>query len=506
MPRRVLAFALGLVLVLAITGVAARSRSREPRLPDVIMIAIDTLRSDHLHCYGNDWIRTPNLDALARDGVRFSRCFATAPWTLPSFASIFTGLTPGHHGAVGGAREVLDDSRTTLAERLAAAGYRTYGYATVKWLTPPFGMARGFNFELPLATPAGLEGGPLVTALGRATFDLPRDKPLFTFLHYFDAHAPYAPPPPFARMYYHGDERAPGAPVLDFLRSPANAAPNRSSGMYDWLAGVTDLEFPAREYAAAVSYTDDHVGRIVAELKRSGRYDDALIIVVADHGEHLGEHDLWFTHALPYQEALHVPLIVKLPRGHAAGRLVETPVSTLDILPTVLDWLGLPAASPCDGRSLQGLVEGRDRGGPSLLVAEQGSEPDDLSKSLIDWPWKLNVFRSRAGDRYELYDLGRDPGERHDLAAQRPSELARLSARLWTVFEEQHPLGFGAASGPADLDAAAQRQLRSLGYLTGRAAEEPAAPGAPGAASDPRGGRAGPSSRSPSAAPRARAP
>jgi arylsulfatase A-like enzyme len=485
MLRRVLASALGLVLALAVTGVVARERARSPRRPDIVMIAIDTLRSDHLHCFGNDWIRTPNLDALARDGVRFSRCYATAPWTLPSFASIFTGLTPSHHGAVGGGSEVLDDRFTTLAEHLDGAGYRTYGYATVKWLTPPFGLAQGFNFELPVKAPAGLEGGPLVTAQGRATFDLPRDKPLFTFLHYFDAHAPYAPPPPFARMYYQGDERAPGAPVLDFLRSSANAAPNRTSGIYDWLAGVTDLQFPAREYAAGVSYADDHVGRIVAELKRRRRYDDTLIIVVADHGEHLGEHDLWFTHALPYQETLHVPLLVKLPRGHAAGRLVDTPVSTLDLLPTVLDWIGLPAAPQGDGRSLRDLVEGHDRGGPSLLVAEQGSEPEDLSKALIDWPWKLIYFRSPAGDRYELYDLGRDPGEQNDLGAQRPHELARLSARLWTLFEEQHPLGFDAASGPADLDAAAQRQLRSLGYLTGRAAETATEQGAPGSASGP---------------------
>lgn len=491
MQRRVLASALGLILVLAVTGLVARDHAHTERRPDVVMIAIDTLRSDHLHCFGNDWIRTPHLDALARDGVRFTRCYATAPWTLPSFASIFTGLTPSHHGAVGGTREVLDDRFTTLAEHLGRAGYRTYGFASVKWLTRPFGTAQGFNFELPLASPPDLEGGPLVTALARATFDLPRDKPLFTFLHYFDAHAPYAPPPPFTRMYYEGDERAPGAPVLDFLRSPANAAPNRAGGLYDWLAGVTDLRFPAREYAAGVSYTDDHVGRIVAELKRRQRYDDTLIIVVADHGEHLGEHGLWFTHALPYQETLHVPLLVKLPLGRAAGRLIDTPVSTLDILPTLLDWLDLPAAEG-DGRSLRNLVEGRDRGDASLLVAEQGSESDDFSKSLIDWPWKLIYFRSPAGERYELYDLSRDPEERHDLAAQRPADLARLSARLWTLFAEQRPLGFGAASGPADLDAPAQRQLRSLGYVTGRSAPQPSAPPAPGAASGSVSGPARP--------------
>lgn len=481
MLRRVLASALGLTVVLALVGFVARDRAHFARRPDVVMIAIDTLRADHVHSFGNDWIRTPHLDALAGDGVRFTRCYATAPWTLPSFASIFTGLTPSHHGAVGGAREVLDERFTTLAEHLAEAGYRTYGVASVKWLTIPFGTAQGFNFELPLASPPKLEGGPLVTALGKATFDLPRDKPLFTFLHYFDAHAPYAPPPPFARMYYEGDERAPGEPVLDFLRSPANAAPNRDGGMYDWLAGVTDLRFPAREYAAGVSYTDDHVGQIVAELKRRGRYDDTLIIVVADHGEHLGEHDIWFTHTLPYQETLHVPLLVKLPRGRAAGRVVDTPVSTLDIVPTLLDWLDLPAANG-DGRSLRDLVDGRDGGDASLLVAEQGSDANDFSKSLIDWPRKLICFRTPEGERYELYDLSRDPGERHDLAASHPDDVAVLSARLWALFEEQRPLGAAPASGQAELSARARRQLRSLGYVAGSDAPRAPAPTAPGAA------------------------
>jgi arylsulfatase len=492
MLRRVLASALGLILVLALVGFVARDRAYAPHRPDVVMIAIDTLRADHLHCFGNDWIRTPHLDALARDGVRFTRCYATAPWTLPSFASIFTGLTPSHHGAVGGTREVLDDRFTTLAEHLGRAGYRTNGAVSVKWLTLPFGTAQGYNCELPLESPGPLEGGPLVTALGRAMFDLPRDKPLFTFLHYFDAHAPYAPPPPFARMYYEGDERAPGVPVLDFLRSTANAAPNRGGGMYDWLAGVTDLQFPAREYAAGVSYTDDHVGQIVAELKRRGRYDDTLIIVVADHGEHLGEHGLWFTHALPYQETLHVPLLVKLPHGRAAGRLIDAPVSTLDILPTLLDWLDLPAAEEGDGRSLRNLVEGHDRGDASLLVAEQGSEPDNFSKSLIVWPWKTIYFRTPAGERYELYDLGRDPDEQHDLAASHPDDLARLSVRLRALFEEQRPISAAAASGPAELDARARRQLRSLGYVAGSDAPKPSAPRAPGPAPGSAAGPARP--------------
>ena len=467
MLRKLIASVAGLGLLAAALGLFLHARAGRTRCPDVVMIAIDTLRADHVGCLGNDWIATPNIDALAADGVLFTRCFATAPWTLPSFASIFTGLLPSRHGAVGGAHEVLDDRFQTLAECLSDAGYRTYGFASVKWLTPPFGTCQGFNFERPVTAPEGLDGAPLVTALGTATFDLPRDKPLFTFLHYFDVHAPYTPPPPFARRYYAGDERAPGRPVLDFLLSPANAAPNRASGMYDWLAGVTDLDFPAREYAAAVTYEDDHVGRVIAKLKAAGRYDDALIVLVADHGEHLGEHDIWFTHALPYQETLHVPLLIKLPRGEGAGRVVDTPVSTLDLMPTLLGRLGLPAPAG-DGRSLRALLAGEADDGVSLLAAEHGSEPNDLGLALIEWPWKSIHTRTPDGTRRELYNLELDPGEECDLQARCPRQLASMSGRVEEAFEAWRGGGPVQLAKPAAVDAATRRHLRSLGYVVGR--------------------------------------
>lgn len=490
MPRRIVAVALGLVLVLGASVLVRLAGSPGPRRPDVVVIAIDTLRGDHLGCLGSDWVRTPHLDALARDGVLFTRCLATAPWTLPSFASIFTGLTVSHHGVVGGRHEVLHERFVTMAEHLNSAGYRSHGFSSVKWLTSDFGMTQGFGLEPPPPGAAlGAGGAEDATRLGLATFGLPRDRPLFTFLHYFDVHAPYPPPPPFARMYYEGDERAPGTPVKAMLLSDANLAPNKSSGIYDWLEGVTDLEYPRREYGAAVSYVDAIVGRLMAGLKESGRYDDALVMVVADHGEHLGEHDLWFTHTLPYQETLRVPLLVKLPRARHAGRVIDEPVSTLDILPSLLDWLRLPAAAT-DGRSLRSLVAGRDSDGRSLLVAEQGSDPRALCKSLVEWPLKLMLFRDRAGDRYALFDLETDPGETTDLSRDRPADAARLRARLWEVFDPRRALGNTPLARPAIVDAGSRDLLRSLGYVAGHhrsEADGPAIPviGGAGSASSP---------------------
>ncbi len=481
MARRIAVLVLGAGLLLAGALLLRRGDEAGAPLPDVVLIAVDTVRGDHVGCLGNGWIRTPNLDALARDGVAFRNCFATAPWTLPSFASIFTGLLPSHHGAVGGGHDVLDDDFVTLAEHFDRVGYRTYGFATVKWLTPAFGMAQGLNFDIPIAPPEGLGGGAAVTALGIATLDLPRDRPLFTLLHYFDAHAPYAPPPPFARMYYEGNERAPGAPLLTFLLSDANRAPNKADGMYRWLDGVTDPDFPEREYAASVTYVDDQVGQIVKAIKKRDRYEETMIVVVADHGEHLGEHDIWYTHTLPYQETLHVPLIVKLPGGRLAGRVIDEPVSTLDVLPTVLDWADL-SQPVVDGRSLRGLMEGRDPGAGSLLVAEQGSRAHALCKTLIEWPYKLMLTRDRGGDGYALFDLATDPGELQDLSESRPEELSRLRRRLWELFDGNQALGRAELSRPATLDEMTRRDLRSLGYAVGPTASDgPAIPagGAP---------------------------
>ncbi len=469
MIRKIVAAGAGLLLLLAAGLALHESRARTLPKPDVLLIGIDTLRGDHLHCLGNDWIQTPNLDALARDGVLFTSCHATAPWTLPSFASILTGLLPSHHGAVGGEHEVLDGSLTTLAEILGGAGYRTCGISSVKWLTGTFGLAQGFGPGPRVDLPRDLTGGQLVTRLGEAAMDEDDGRPAFTFLHYFDVHAPYAPPPPFQHMYYRGDERGPGAPVLDFLLSDSNAAPNRCSGIYRWLAGVTDLKYPPREYAAGVTCVDDMVGQIVSHLKERGRYDDTLIIVVADHGEHLGEHDFWFTHAQPYEETLHVPLLIKLPRGRRAGTVVREPVSTLDVVPTVLDLLDLPP-QPGDGRSLRGLVDGRWDPRASLIAAEQGADSDRFTKTLTEWPWKLMCFRTPAGERYTLFNLQRDPGELRDVSAQHLDVRTRLEARMWQIFDSQHPLGKGELTGPAPVDAATRQELTALGYVDSGAA------------------------------------
>jgi arylsulfatase A-like enzyme len=455
-----------LLLILLATGVASAQRGATPprKLPHVLMIGIDTLRGDHLACSGNDWIRTPNIDALAADGVLFTRCFSTAPWTLPSFASIFTGLTPYRHGAVGSDYQRLADEHHTLTEFFDVAGYKTHGYVSINYLSEPFGMGQGFNGAAPPGLDPDLDRASRITWLGLETMNLhDMDRPLFMFLHYFDVHAPYTPPEPYAGMYYEGEARGAGEPVLDFLKSDANAARNRDSGMYDWLEGVTDLDFGVKEYAAGVTFVDDHVGQIVADLKRRGLYDDMMIVLVSDHGEHLGEHDLWFTHAEPYQECLHVPLMIKFPEGHFAGTVVDAPVSTMDLMPTMLETVNIRPPD-MDGRSLLPLCAGRSTSVGSLLVAEQGGHPAAFSKTLIDWPWKLFYSRAQDVESYRLFNLNADPDETEDLAEKHAAKARSMQRRMWRVFDPDSPVVERGTPISADIDEETKRRLEALGY------------------------------------------
>lgn len=429
----------------------------------VVMIIIDTLRADHLACYGSPW-QTPAIDGLARDGVLFRRCFATAPITLPSTASIYTGRLPYHHGTVTGDYARLPEAEVTLAERMTEAGYATAGFVSIVFLTERYGLDQGFaRLEL-------LDQGPnhrdadAVTRLGTEYAAAHAGAPFFLLLHYYDVHSPYAPPAPFDRMYYHGDEKAPGEPVLAFLRSAKNRTDKRNDWNYRWLEGVTDLQFGVRQYAAGVSYVDMHVGRVLESLRRAGLYERALIVLCADHGEHLGEHDIWFTHYVPYQEVLHVPLIVKLPGNRQAGLAIDEPVSNLDIAPTILETIGRPAPAGIDGRSLAGVMSGQRSRQPSLVAAEQGNLPTRFSKALVEWPWKLLLFRTGVREVCELYDLGADPAETRDLATTQPAARNRLRTALWKLFDRGKPLVADTRTRPVTVDAETDRQLKALGY------------------------------------------
>ena len=463
--RRFLLMALALILF--VTGCGNDRPESRPRTdPQVIIIGLDTVRGDHLGIAGMEEIRTPNIDALAGDGVYFTRCQATAPWTGPSFASLYTGLLPYRHGFIGGNYAGLDTSLTTVAEIMQAEGYATGGFVAVKWLTEKFGMFQGLKERK--AIYLGREGleAKEVTTQGMRFVGRHADKPFYLFLHYYDAHAPYEPPAPFDRLYYGGNEKAPGELLLDTVLSDRNQIPqaNRESGMYDWLEGVTDWDYPVKQYAAGVSFVDDHVGQVIGNLKKRGLYDDALIVLVSDHGEHMTEHDIYFTHAMPYEEALQVPLIIKWPGGEFAGTRVDDRVSILDVLPTILGVMGREVPAGLDGEDLQGLARDPGSRPDRALVAEHGTHKR-FHKTLTEGDWKLFLTAEEGEITRRLFNLAQNPNETIDLAYEYPDKLEELTRRLWEICDGEDRLVDRAPVGKDKIDAKTREQLRSLGYI-----------------------------------------
>jgi arylsulfatase A-like enzyme len=437
--------------------------------PNLVILALDTFRADHVGTLGSDWVRTPALDRFATEAIVFEDCASTSTWTLPAFASMFTGLLPSEHRTLGGTRSVLPDSMITLAERLRARGFATTAFVAVDYLNQPFGLERGFDDLRSYSD--WLVNGRLRASepeLLRALKD-PPDRPWFLLSHYFDAHDPYEPPDEFDRMYYEGDpSQVPEDPArrIDVIYSDRNRIGQDPRRRYRWLEGIEDLEYPVRQYAGGISYVDNHVGTALDSLRSTGLLDRSIVVVVADHGEHMTEHDVYFTHRLPYAECLQVPLMIRLPEAREGGRRISTPVSLVDVLPTLLELLGLESTDPMSGRSLTGLMQGEQME-PRLLFAEYGADEEGWAKSVWDAHWRYTEIFLDGALTTELFDRQTDPAEETNLASERPDLIAVYAAALDARFGTERRLVQDPDSDPGavDLDPELIERLRALGYV-----------------------------------------
>jgi len=321
-----------LLVALAVAGCDAPAPPRFPRA-NVVLVGIDTLRADHLGCYGYTRPTSPRIDALASESVVFTTAVASAPWTLPSFASILTGLLPSHHRAGEGTLpyvSALDASHDTLGVVLQRAGYQTASFVSNVWVGKDVGLDRGFDVHaFDPAPSATVERA--ITWLSARTAD-----PFFLFVHVFDPYAPYTPPPQHARLFT--------APEYD--------GPFRTAFPTVWENGVpvmtVDRKWSAADRAQIVSlydgeihYADSLVGRLLDKLRALGMIERTIVIIVSDHGEEFFDHGrLGHSHTL-YDELLLVPLVIRFPSASHHGRITRQ-VRSMDIFPTVLDAVGLP--------------------------------------------------------------------------------------------------------------------------------------------------------------------
>jgi len=434
--------------------------------PNVLLVTLDTTRADRLSCYGYEKKTTPNLDALAADAIRFDFAIAQSAVTPVSHASILTGRNPYSHGlrvifAAEGYR--LPRDVPTLATILGDAGWKTGAVLSSFTVSRFFGLDRGFAHWDDGVSAEGsgfqkrAEGAwdwNLAENQRRsdATTDLAiawlreTNAPWCLWVHYWDPHDAVLTPP------------------AEFLRT---RMPTAASSPAEQLLALYDAE---------VEYMDAQFGRLMAHLTETGQLDNTIVVVVADHGEGLGDHD-WWHHRILYQEQIHLPLIVRLPAG-PRGVAQRELVRSIDVLPTILEAAGLAAPQGVEGRSLTEVL--RADAAPRTAYADQLNlfdlnaamlkrRPlDDLLHVAMDRRWKL-IYRPRRPELSELYDLEADPRERENLYASRPEEAQRLLALLDASggFRDE-PFGEGD-------DPEAIRRLKSLGYAGD--ADDPAPPG-----------------------------
>jgi len=401
---------------------------------NIVMIAIDTLRADRLECYGYGRPTSPALAALAEEGVLFENFFAPAIPTDPSFASLFTGLADYGHRIAGviPPRSIPQDA-PWLPDLLAAAGYHTCAIDNLRGHAAFF--ERGFaHYSYPGAASDKEKrvkrNAEKVTKAAAEQLDrLPKDRPFFLFVHYWDPHTPYWPPPPYDGMFYDGDPTDPRHTSMRQVRTGPFVG-------WSWIdEAVTDAAYVCAQYDAEIAYNAEHLGAFFDALKARGLYDDALIVVLSDHGEVLDRHEGYFDHHGLYDENLHVPLIVRLPGGELAGTRVDALTQTLDVPATLLRAAGVEPPEAMEGLDLLALARDPSAPGHRQLYLAEGTW--QVKRGVRTRRWK---FIRAASDTFlhnwhataprELYDLEKDPEEQTNLANVEPLIAAELEGRL----------------------------------------------------------------------------
>jgi len=434
--RGLLGLALGSFLAACDAGSPAPAGSGAGERPSVILISLDTLRADHMGLYGHERDTTPFLDRWARDAMVFEHAYTTAAWTLVAHMTMLTGLFPEQHDVIGSKR-ALSPEIPLLAERLRGAGYRTVGLYSPGWIDKRHGFDRGFEVFLPHEDLAQAD-----RQLRSAMAELEHEKPFFLFVHLFDAHC--GPFQDDSSSIY----PAPEAYEHRFVTPDMKPWPEVPAKDLWWTRGVLgpeDFRTAAALYDGGIREVDDQLGTWFGELGRRGLLDDTLVIVTADHGEALGQRGILDRHGESYQEGLHVPLIVRDPRGRGAGTRVQAPVHLGDLVPTILDAVGLAADERLPGLSLLGpLPETR---------AVYGIK---LPEAFILWGKDKYVLGPQEACLH--FDLERDPGE---LSPERV-DAARFHELRAKILGNAEP--FPRAIPAGDLSEEDAAMLLALGY------------------------------------------
>lgn len=397
--------------------------------PNVVFVTIDTLRADHLGCYGFTQVQTPNIDALAKGSIRFAEAFTAVPITLPSHTAIFTGSYPMATGMHDFSGNKLPPVAMTLARVLRDNGYSTAAFIGAAVLDSRFGLNLGFDtyfdhFDFSRLDETNLDEmerrGDLVMDEALEWLKVNPRQPFLLWVHLYDPHFPYKPPEPYATRYH--------------------------SHLYD----------------GEIAFDDAQVGRLLSFLKSTGIFENSIIVLCGDHGEGLGEHGEKTHGFFVYDSTLHVPVIMKLLG--ITPRVVKTEVSLVDIMPTVLQSLGIPIPKSVQGRSLLDEVMGRTSAGRSYIYSETYLPLLHFKWSQLRG-WQINGLHYIDAPRPELYDTRTDPHEVKNLFNSKKVESHALHDELFTFLRHYTPSAGGGAQAKELTDPALLERLKSLGYV-----------------------------------------
>jgi arylsulfatase A-like enzyme len=454
--------------------------------PNVVLIVMDTVRADHISALGYERDTTPHLKLLASDSMVYANAVSASDITLTSHASLFTGMYPSWHGAYCQPPEAaygreLTREYPTLAEVLRTNGYQTVGVAANLYLRSDFGLERGFDeFRIPRPVPLlpdetrylmrrTLRRG-LSFAVDTAQFDrlysLGEDidavlfsslesrsrptAPLFVFLNYMDAHFPYVPPAPYNASFPGKRARL----TQDDLEEEQTLISRNQGDPPGYRPHCVS------QYDGGIAYMDAQIGKVIDWLKREQAYDNTMIVVASDHGESFGERHRVGHANSPYQNLLHVPLLIKYP-GNARRGVERAPVSLIDVAPTILSAAQAPLPKTIQGRSLLDATESRTIYGetfPCPVMHSPDCPNGCTAKAIFAWPMK---FISSSNGKRELFDLSLDPDERRNLYVQQMERATQLDAGL-SAWKKMSP---GQTRQNKQVDPEKLKQLKGLGYI-----------------------------------------
>lgn len=463
--------------------------------PNILLIVMDTVRQDHLSCYGYPRETTPNLDQLAGEGVLFKNAVSTAPWTLPSHASLFTGTFPSKHGAHA-EHLFLDGKLVTMAEMLASFGYQTVGFSNNPWISDSAGMSRGFEVfkqtwmknkgitEFILSQifqhylPTRYDDGAKETnrwVIRWLEKEYEPTEPFFIFINYMEAHMPTYPSPSYDLYLKEPLTLETRARIRDVGRNE-----------FTFISGVaplleSDFEVLIDLYDAEITYLDAKIGEIIETLRKKKLLDDTVVIVLSDHGENIGDHDHVGHHLCVYDSLLRIPLIIRYPKRFPQGEALSKPVQICDIFPTLMDILDVPDHSVKRGLQGKSFLDPKFQDSVDRYAISEYAHPffqlkviKNLNPAFDVSPFEQRLKAVQMGDyKYiwsskgedELYNLKKDPKEEENIAGAFPERLRELRAVLEEWIEAAESPTSPDLPAVKKFDRATEERLRSLGYI-----------------------------------------